>query len=270
MTSYLRTFADETADMQRPFDVAVVIPTVLRPSLVAALESIFAQDFPGRIHVLVGVDHPTGDLALVEDACRNRPPNCAVQILYPGYSTSVRHGGLCPARDGGVLRCILTYLANSTLVAYLDDDNWWGVDHLRLLRAATDGRDWGYSLRWFVHPDTLRPICVDQWESVGPGGGIFNERWGGFVDPNCLMIDKTRCPEVPRLWNFPVPGDAKGMSADRRVFAALSRHEAVGVSGKATVFYRVDPSDGLQPVRLRHMGPQYDAAAAILQGVRVL
>jgi len=45
-------------------------------------------------------------------------------------------------------------------------------------------------LRWFVHPQSRRSICVDQWETVGPERGIFQERFGGFVDPSCLMLNK--------------------------------------------------------------------------------
>src|ERR1700739_4664860 len=128
MQGFLRTYAD--SDLQQPMDAAVVIPTVLRPSLTQGLHSIFAQKFPGRIHILIGIDSIRGDLGLIDAACAARPPNCVVQVLWPGYSTSVRHGGLTPPGDGGALRCMLTYLANSPYVAYLDDDNWWAPTHL--------------------------------------------------------------------------------------------------------------------------------------------
>ena len=241
-------------------DVAVVIPTVLRSSLVDALRSVFAQRFAGTIQVLVGLDQPIGDLSLVDAACESRPANCSVQVVYPGYSTSVRHGGLCPARDGGVLRCILTYLANSPYVAYLDDDNWWDEDHLQELRRAIEGQDWAFSLRWFVHPLSRRPICVDEWESVGPGKGDYVERFGGFVDPSCLMIDKRACADAVPSWNYPLPSDPRGMSGDRRVFAALRRHQRFACTGKATAFYQLDPDDVQHAPRLRHMGDLYEQA----------
>jgi hypothetical protein len=38
---------------QTPFDVAVVIPTVLRPTLLRAVRSIFRQDLKGRIQILI-------------------------------------------------------------------------------------------------------------------------------------------------------------------------------------------------------------------------
>jgi hypothetical protein len=256
MLGFLRTYAD--IDLQEPMDAAVVMPTVLRPSLTQALHSIFAQTFPGRIHILIGIDNIRGDLAMIDAACATRPANCAVQVFWPGYSTSVRNGGLTPPGDGGALRAVLTYLANSAYVAYLDDDNWWEPEHLYQLRRAMDDAEWAFALRWFVHPQTRRPVCVDIWESVGPGQGIFNEHFGGFVDPSCLMINKVACPLAPHHWNFPLALDP--MSADRNVFAFLSRKHKPRGTGRPTVFYTLNVNDGLHKTRLRLMGAAYDEA----------
>ena len=81
--------------MQDTMDAAVVIPTTCRPTLRRALESVYAQNFQGRIHVLVGIDVPRGELSMPE-----APSHIAVQVLYPGYSTSTRHGGLAAPGDG--------------------------------------------------------------------------------------------------------------------------------------------------------------------------
>jgi hypothetical protein len=258
MLGFLRTYADTGADLQKTMDAAVVIPTVLRPHLQPALHSIFAQTFPGRIHILVGIDSHQGDLAMIDAVCSQRPSHCVVQILWPGFSTSVRHGGLTPPGDGGALRTVLTYLANSPYVAYLDDDNWWDPNHLYQMRQALDAADWGFALRWFVHPETRRPICVDTWESVGPGKGLYNERFGGFVDPSCLMINKVACPGAAPNWNFPLKVDP--MSADRTVFAHLSRNPRWQCTGQATAFYTMNAADGMHQLRMRLIGPAYEMA----------
>jgi len=259
MTSFLRTYADDPAALQQRMDAAVVVPTLLRPSLVPAVQSVFAQKFSGRIQLLIGIDRPDGSLETLDAACAGRPANCFVQALYAGYSTSSRHGGLSPAGDGGVLRCVLTYLANSRYVAYLDDDNWWDPSHLRTMRRALHGAAWAFALRWFVHPASGRSVAVDTWESVGPGAGMFAERFGGFVDPSCLMIDKTACPDVIQAWNFPLLSRDPA-SADRRVFQLLSqRHKGAG-TGAATVFYRMNPADMLHKQRVRRLGAAYDEA----------
>nr|WP_294560190.1 glycosyltransferase family 2 protein [uncultured Rhodopila sp.] len=254
MQAFLRTYSDTS--LQSPMDAAVVIPTVLRPVLREALDSVFAQRFHGRIHVLIGIDNIAGDLAMLDAACAARPSHIAVQAYWPGYSTSARHGGLTPPGDGGALRCVLTHLANSPFVAYLDDDNWWGPDHLFQMRQAIDLAEWSFALRWFVHPVRRRPVCVDVWESVGPGQGMFQANFGGFVDPSCLMLNKVACPTAALRWNFPLRNDP--MSADRSVFDLLSRHHRVRGTGQASVYYTLNPRDGLHPLRLQRMGAAYD------------
>jgi len=229
------------------------MPTILRATLERAVASVFRQAFKGSIQILVGVDGAAGDRRLLDRIGAARPSNCVVTVVDLGYSTSARHGGLHPAGDGGAARTILSYAANSRYVAYLDDDNWWHPDHLASLRAAVQGFDWAFSLRWFVDKATSRPLCIDEWESVGPAAGTLRERWGGFVDPNCLMIDKLACEPALRLWSRPVSEDMKdrawGISADRNVCSHLVGHHSVGWTRRATTFYVLDPGSPIFPER---------------------
>lgn len=260
MQGFIRTYADAGNRMQDTFDVAVVMPSLLRPQLREALRSIFTQDLAGRIQVLIGIDTLEGDYSLLESVCNERPTNCTVQVFYPGYSTSRRHGGLGLAYDGGVLRCILSHLANSQFVAYLDDDNYWRSDHLRLLHDAMNQADWAFSLRWFLHPVSRRPICVDEWELVGPGRGFFKGAYGGFVDPSCLMLNKVTCEGVLPWWNRPLRADASAMSADRSVFSALCRSfKGIGTD-QPTAFYQINPADPVHAARVQLMGDAYNQA----------
>ena len=260
LASFFKTYADPGVDLQAPSAVAVVIASILRPSLQASLASIFQQDFAGRIQILVGIDKPQHDLASLDMLAEGRPANCILQIFYPGYSTSARHGGVTASQDGGALRCLLSYLANSTAVAYLDDDNWWRRDHLRLMCGALEDADWAYSLRWFVHPTTLRPICVDEWESVGPGRGVFAAQLSGFVDPNCLVLKRVTCQSILPLWCVPLSDDPECSTADRRVFHALATNFRAAGIGEATVFYKLNPSDGRHAMRVRALGVAYEQA----------
>ena len=67
-------------ELQRPFDFAVVITSILRPSLKRALQGIYAQRGVGRIQALVGVDievalnhdHP-GIIAAHRHSCQVPP-----------------------------------------------------------------------------------------------------------------------------------------------------------------------------------------------------
>lgn len=235
---------------EKPFDVAVVIPTVLRPTLNLAVTSIFAQRFSGSIQILIGVDVRRGDPTLLTRLAAAAPAHITITILDLGYSTAARHGGHYAASTGGALRTILSYAAHSQWVAYLDDDNWWGPDHLLSLRQAVDGHHWAYSLRWYADAQTSRPLCVDRWESMGPDAGVFRDRFGGFVDPSCLLIDKIACEPVLRLWATALSQDTTGMSSDRPVFAWLRQHgHGVGTQ-RATAYYTLGPGDSLHAQRL--------------------
>lgn len=248
-----RTFCDAGSDRQTPFDVAVVMPSIVKPGLRRAIESVFAQSFGGTIQMLIGIDKAAGDPAVIAATCENRPKNCVVTVFDPGYSTSDRHGGLYPSHDGGALRTILSFAANSRYIAYLDDDNWWHADHLASLLAVIDGFDWAFSLRWLMDPETFEPLCIDDWESVGPALGVYAEKFGGFVDPNCLMIDKLACGPLLHWWTTPLPNDSKRMSADRYVFNALRTSHPVAWTGRATTFYVMDPDDVVHKARLNRI-----------------
>jgi tetratricopeptide (TPR) repeat protein len=220
---------------QTPADVAAVITSVIRPSLLEAARSVFGQVLDGRIHLLIGIDISQGDRSTLDRICAECPPHVSLTILDLGYSTSRRNGGLESNRFGGALPAILSMAANSRYVAYLDDDDWWASDHLASLLRAIAGKQWAFAYRWVVHPETLWPICRDEWDSIGPGRGINKERFGGFVAPSGLMIDKVACNGVLPLWSHAAFPDGTGN--DRRIFAALVKNFAWAASERHSVYY---------------------------------
>lgn len=244
------TFCDDGFALQAPFDAAVVTATIMRPSLAEALRSIFRQSFRGRTQIVLGVDKEVSDRGFLAAVLRERPSHQAVTLLDLGYSTARPNGGLHPDPWGGALMTILSYAANSRYIAYLDDDNWFGARHIETLLAAIAGKDWAFSLRWYVDETTRRPLCIDEWESVGPARGVYAESFGGFVDNSCLMIDKLNCEPALRLWSVPfrLPGGAFA-PADRSFFDAL-RRRPYGATGEATSFYAIQPNDTNHAARM--------------------
>jgi glycosyltransferase involved in cell wall biosynthesis len=142
---------------QKPYDVSVVMPSIGRKEIIKAISSIFQQNV-NRIQVLIGIDKPQESLLFLDEFLQNCPNHITVNIFYPGYSTSVRHGGITLAKDGGALRSTLTQLANSKYVAYLDDDNWWDSTHLSDLLSAIKNKARAFSLRYFVHPHSKKNL----------------------------------------------------------------------------------------------------------------
>ncbi|SCA56318.1 conserved hypothetical protein [Candidatus Terasakiella magnetica] len=241
-----------------PFEVSIVIPTLLRQSLLPTLRSVFCQDIKGALQVLIGIDQTNDEVqdwvAQIEKDC---PDHIQIIIFNPGYSTSKRHGGVHPAFDGGALRTILSFLAQSPHVAYLDDDNQWHKDHLSRLKKAIGTKNYAYSLRQFIHPDGETPVCVDRWESVGPNKGFYTHKFNGFVDPNCLMIHAASCLLALPLWTKPLPDDKEAMSADRLVWRFLARFGTGISTEKATVDYVLNPKDPMHPLRTMYLGQRW-------------
>jgi hypothetical protein len=235
--------SDDTADRQTPFEVAVVIGTMLRPSLERAVRSVFAQDLKARIQIVIGIDHRRGGADCLESLARDCPAHMCLTIIDLGYSTARRNGGLYPNDFGGALRTLLSYAANSKYLAYLDDDDWWARGHLSTLRAAIAGKVWAFSYRWMVDQATGWPICRDEWDSVGPGRGINQERFGGFVSPSNLMLDKEACHFVLPYWSL--------APDDRQVFEVLRKQHAWAASGHYTCYYEMRPDVQTHPHHAR-------------------
>ena len=235
-------------DRQGGYRAAVVMPTVLRPSLLRAARSVFAQRIDGRVQLLIGVDRAAGSRALLDTLARERPEHVDLDVVDPGYSTARSNGGLYSCAFGGALRSVLTLLANTRHVAYLDDDNWLDPAHLATLLETIGDAEWAFGRRWMVDPRTDEPICVDEWESTGPGEGVFAQRFGGFVDTNCLMIDKIACHDVVAEWA--VSTFENGGGEDRRVFDLLRQRHTGRGTRRATAYYVVNDSDGMHPARV--------------------
>jgi hypothetical protein len=203
--------------------------------LETALQSVYAQESVGRVQILIGVDRP-GNPAALYRVLEDRPENVSALVLTLPYSTSVRHGGPHIATDGGALRAILSFMANSRYVAYLDDDNTWFPNHLKSLLAVIKGKVWAFSRRILVDEDTGQDLAVDRWDSVGPNKGRF-AAIGGLVDPSCLLIDKVAAASVLGRWSETANRKLEG-TADRHFFAAI-RHADHGAVEEATVRYSI-------------------------------
>lgn len=232
----LGAFYPDAGDPRQPADVAVVMPTVIRPVIAEALRSIYAQTLAGRIQVVIGIDVARGDPAPMRAAIAERPDHVSVIVLRLPFSTSVRHGGVHLALDGGALRSILSLSANARRVAYLDDDNVYLPEHLERLSRAMEGRAWAGSRRMMIDEDTGEELGVDIWDSVGPNRGRF-AAGGGFVDTNCLLVDKVRLSDALSRWSSG-GSDKPSFEADKNFFRAIAPAPHALVE-EASVLYKV-------------------------------
>ncbi len=131
-------------DLQTPFDIAIVMATVVRPTLVQAIRSVYAQRFGGRIQILIGIDRWQGERAMLDALIAECPSHVAVTQLDLGYSTSQRHGGLYPSHYGGALKTLLSYMTTrcSALARLWSTTSRWG-------RASSSAAaQWSRALPW--------------------------------------------------------------------------------------------------------------------------
>ena len=163
-------------DLQTPFDVAVVMFTKRTGALASAVRSVFAQDFDGRVQVLVATDGPQADRAALADLRREVPEKMVLSIVDLGYSTARSRGGLYAPEAGGALRAALTLLANARHVAYLSEVIVFSPNHLTSLKHAIGDRAWAWTQRLFADARNGSVICRDDWESAGPGGLFLHGR----------------------------------------------------------------------------------------------
>jgi glycosyltransferase involved in cell wall biosynthesis len=262
-----KTMANETkefgnihilGDVERSFDISVVIPTIARPSLINTVRSLYRQTHQRPIQIMIGIDKPVSDVKqIIKSLETGRPDHISVFIYDPEFSTSARHGGVHPARDGGSLRSFLSYLAKAPFIAYMDDDNRILPTHLQDLRQTIIRNHFAFSYRRFIHPDGVTYICDDQWESVGPKKGMYADKFDGFIDPNCLMIRKSACLYAIAYWTRPLSHDPEGMSADRNVSRFLSKFAKGEATGKATVDYILSTDDPMTPIRAIYLGERW-------------
>lgn len=236
-------------------DISIVIPSVGRSSLIRTVQSVFHQTFEGTIQLLIGIDvdlygHVQDMKAQFAVCC---PQNMFITWIDLGYSTSRRHGGAHRCFYGGSLRTALSFLAQSEHVMYLDDDDWLGPSHCADVLQAIQNKKWAYALCFYADGNLGKAICEDGLESVGVNAGIYKDAFGGFVRPSGLLINKIALANLLYIWSE--SNDRAGDGEDRLMFEQL-RHIEHGRTGRASVYYALDPKDSMHAARLQYIHQQ--------------
>lgn len=199
-------------------DVVTIIPTHGRGLLLQqAVASALRQDVPNH-HILV-VDDGKGLPDLPND-----PRLTAVSLS--------RNIGIA-----GVVRNVGIRLTSSRLLAFLDDDNVWDDDHLRLsLRAHRQGPVLSYAGLTRRHPDGR---VLDQL-SQPFSRQLLKSR--AYIDTSTIVVART-----PKTWWSRVPrrfGDSPG--EDWELVWRMSRHLHIVRVPHVTVDVLVNPQSSYQ------------------------
>jgi hypothetical protein len=189
-------------------DVVTIIATFRRPDgLIAAVRSALAQGIDD--HLVVVVDDGGGLPELPED------PRLLTVSLARNYGCQ------------GMVRNVGIRLTDSRVLSFLDDDNTWRADHLRLsLAALAAGADLAYTDLHRVRADGTTFDVLSH---------PFDRRamWlRSYVDSNALVLRRDQevlFSRIPR------------QKEDWALVLRLSRRRRVAHVPHATVRYLVNP-----------------------------
>lgn len=139
------------------------------------------------------------------------------------------------------INAAMSYLVNTPLIAFLDEDNVVTPEHYDSLIRLFDKREglqWGYSLRSVFSGDTPDQLTPDNCESLG----VFNTCIGAndhLVDVSCFIMQREVAVSAAPLWyrRARQPGV---MPADRSITQFLLQNfRNFGTTGKHSLLYKV-------------------------------
>jgi glycosyltransferase involved in cell wall biosynthesis len=206
----------------------VIIPTTGAPELAKAIDSIFAQTYPTNCYVVVdGIEH----YQQVTEVIGDRIQNIGLNIAY--LPMNVGSGGFYGHR----VYAAFSHLVNSKYILYLDQDNWFDIDHVEtcVKNIEIGNLDWCYALRTICDKDGNQ-LVNDNCESLG--------KWPVFsgdyhhIDTNCYCIKTQIALRVSSAWHG-------GWGQDRVWFQVLAQHfPNFDTTSKYTVNYRLAGNEG--------------------------
>lgn len=202
----------------------IVIAATGNEVLAKAVDSALLQTHPNT-EVWVVIDGPqfTDAVNTVIEQYRNY-----VKILQLPVNTGAN------GFYGHRIYAAASHLINSDYVLYLDQDNWFDIDHVstQIATIESNGWQWGHSLRKIVDKDG-NYLCLDDCESLG--------RWPIYlgvnhhlVDTSSFCIKREVITQIGSAWHW-------GWGGDRRFLSAISQHFTQwGTTGRYTLNYRLD------------------------------
>ncbi|MFF2843308.1 glycosyltransferase family 2 protein [Paenarthrobacter sp. NPDC057981] len=179
-------------------DVSVVIPSIGREELARAIDSVVKQDYAGRVEIVISFDLDESKV----------PPDAIAAARTA--DVKVFTGG---QRRGGFARNLGIESASGTWIAFLDDDDEWSPEKLRVqmnhaLTAKNQGRTpiVGCRVRQIVTKGAVRhEVSGIPAKLIRDGESIeeylFRRRRPGALRASfftsTILVERSLCLEVP-------------------------------------------------------------------------
>ena len=213
--------------------VVVITPTIGSPKLKDAMLSVQKQTYSNIIHLIVcdGSDYYDAVNNVICDALLETEfDEEKTQLMVLPYNTGAN------GFNGQRIYASIPHLVNADYVFFLDEDNWYGPNHVRTLVETIEKKnlDWAYSLRKVYTPDG-KYIIDDNCESLGNWPIYFtHDNPQYLIDTSAFAFTRNFIKQTCHLWHSGAWGE------DRRYFYAIREHSKWDCSYNYTLCYRVD------------------------------
>jgi glycosyltransferase involved in cell wall biosynthesis len=174
--------------------VTVVTPTISKPEVFKAIESVRLQTYPNVKHLVIF------------DGQENYSPNVADHLATDDLVILLPENVGFDKFNGHRSYAAASYLVNTDYIAFLDEDNWFDQDHIEsMVEAATRGFQssygWSFSRRKIVSKDG-EFICNDECESLGDVENVFYRSGNHdyLIDASCFLLPIHLAVSVSPLW----------------------------------------------------------------------
>ncbi len=188
------------------YDIAVVTPSIGRPELKRAMDSVRDQLLvPGMsVKHYVVFDGPGAQAKY-----RKAIPKDVVVVNLP-FNTG--KGG----NYGHKIMGAMCSLLKENWICFLDDDNTFEPNHLKTMVESAHGKDWVFSYRNMYVDGKF--FGKDTYESLGPHRVVsLDQSYRFLIDTNCYMIKRPIALSAYKAW-------LTGWGADRVLADYLMRN----------------------------------------------
>jgi glycosyltransferase involved in cell wall biosynthesis len=187
--------------------VAVVTPTVGSDHLAKCIESVQNQSYENLTHYLFldGEEHYEKIHPVLYDKSGKRT------IKTVQLEENIGKGWY-----GHRVYAACSFLVNSDVICYLDEDNWYEPNHVEtIVGKIKAGYDWVYSFR-NIYDKNGEFICEDNCESLGKWPVYFNPSLH-HIDTSTFGVRRNIAVAVGHAWYGQ-------WGADRQFFSAIKKH----------------------------------------------
>jgi glycosyltransferase involved in cell wall biosynthesis len=226
--------------------VVVITPTIGKPTLKKAIESVRNQTHSGVRHLIVvdGHEYLNAVEKIYEE--KNQDNIC---VLPKNVGKDNWYGHRVYAG--------FSQLVDDEYIFFLDEDNWYEHDHVEKLVEVMDqapNADWGHSLRK-IADESGNIICEDNCESLGPP-------FSPLVDTSSFCFRNSFYAKTGHLWR-------NKWGADRSYLAAIQEFNPLPIFQRSNVHtsvYRVGSNDNSPKVEMFLQGNEVVKNKLIEQG----